>query len=124
MDIPVISSENKEISDNDSANYSEKIPAAELMIKIKSPICLHFKPPSALRQRIHISNMLLLMCLDGDLKSGASMADLILIMDLKIPLVLQIHDHLYKQRNDKKKREDSHQMKKCHKRPVMVFRLG
>ncbi len=38
------------------------------MIKIKSPIYLSFKSPLA--------------CLDGDLKSGVSVADLILIMGL------------------------------------------
>ena len=53
------------------------------MVKIKSPICLSFKPPSALRQWTHISNMLPLACLDGDLKSGASVADLILTMGLR-----------------------------------------
>ncbi|PIE63436.1 MAG: hypothetical protein CSA25_00400 [Desulfobacter postgatei] len=42
------------------------------MIKIKSPICLSFKPPSALRQQTHITNMRPLACLDGDLKSGVS----------------------------------------------------
>ena len=52
------------------------------MVKIKSPICLSFKPPSALPQWTHISNMLPLACLDGDLKSGASVADLILTMGL------------------------------------------
>ena len=29
-------------------------PMVRPMIKIKSPICLSFKPPSALRQRIHM----------------------------------------------------------------------
>ena len=43
---------------------------------------MSFKPPSALRQRIHITNMLPLAGLDGDLKSGTSVADLILIMGL------------------------------------------
>ncbi len=38
------------------------------MVKIKSPICLSFKPSPA--------------CLDGDLKSGASAADLIVTMGL------------------------------------------
>ncbi len=52
------------------------------MLKIKSPICLSFKSPSALRQRTHITNMRPLACLDGDLKSGVSVADLILIMGL------------------------------------------
>ncbi|PIE62157.1 MAG: hypothetical protein CSA25_06535 [Desulfobacter postgatei] len=52
------------------------------MIKIKSSIYLSFKPSSALRQQTHINNMRLLACLDGDLKSGVSVADLILIMGL------------------------------------------
>ncbi len=38
------------------------------MVKIKSPVCLSLKPPLA--------------CLGGDLKSGVSVADLILIMGL------------------------------------------
>ncbi len=37
----------------------------------------------SLRQRTHITNMRPLACLDGDLKSGVSVADLILIMGLK-----------------------------------------
>ncbi len=57
------------------------------MIKIKSPIYLSFKPPSALRQQTHITSMRPLACLDGDLKSGVSVADLLLIMGLKSGIV-------------------------------------
>ncbi len=52
------------------------------MIKKKSPICLSFKPLWALRQRTDIPNMFPLACLDGDLKSGVFVADLILAMGL------------------------------------------
>ncbi len=54
------------------------------MIKIKSPIYLSFKSPSALRQSTHITNMRPLACLDGDLKSGVSVLDLILIIGLNV----------------------------------------
>ncbi len=53
------------------------------MIRIKPPIYLSFKSPSALRQRTHISNMrplAPLAYLDGDLKSGAALGALILTM--------------------------------------------
>ncbi len=52
------------------------------MVKIKSPIYLSFKPHSALRQRTDIPNISPLACLDGDLKSDASVVDLILSMGL------------------------------------------
>ncbi|PIE63039.1 MAG: hypothetical protein CSA25_02290, partial [Desulfobacter postgatei] len=59
-------------------------PELRPMIKIKTPICLSIKPPSALRQRTHISNMRLLACLDGDLKLGTALGALILIVGLKL----------------------------------------
>ncbi len=52
------------------------------MIKIKTPICLSFKLPSALRQRT--DTYIEYASLDGDLKSGADLGALILIMGLSI----------------------------------------
>ncbi len=54
----------------------------EPMVKIKSSICFSFKPSSALRQRTDIPDMFPLACLDGDLKSGTAVTDLIVTIGL------------------------------------------